>query len=150
GPSWRLDALAGYRYLHLRDRVGVAEHLLSLNPNNPNGVLPGTLIEVSDGFATVNDFHGFDLGLAGEARYGGLTLNVLGKLAAGGTAQEGTMAGPTPVAGPGFPPAVSPGGLLALATNSGRHQGGAFSLVPELDVRLGYQLTSRCQLLLGY
>jgi hypothetical protein len=150
GCWWRLDGLAGYRYLRLSDRVDVFERLVSTNPDNPNGVPFGTQIGLEDHFATANNFHGFDTGLEGEVRCGGLALQVLGKLAVGGTFETADIQGNTTVAFPGSSPAVSPGGLLAVASNSGHHTGGAFSFVPELGVRLGYLLGPDCRLSVGY
>jgi hypothetical protein len=150
GCWWRLDGLAGYRYLHLGDQLDVFERLTVTNPDNPSGVPLGTQIAVADHFATSNDFHGLDAGLDGEVRYGRLVLGVLGKLAVGGTAQKADIQGATTVTLPGSPAAVSPGGLLALSSNSGSHTGGAFSFVPELGVRLGYLLNPNCQVSVGY
>jgi hypothetical protein len=60
------------------------------------------------------------------------------------------IGGGTTVAVPGTAPVTSPGGLLALATNSGHFSRDEFSVVPELGVKAGYQATPRLRLTLGY
>src|SRR5262249_19285854 len=41
-------------------------------------------------------------------------------------------------------------GLLALGTNSGIHHTNSFSVVPEATINLGYQLTPRMKVFVGY
>lgn len=150
GCNWRVDALAGYRHLQFSDRVAVREDLVSLDPNNPDLVPAGTRFQVQDTFGTANQFHGFDAGLAGEVCFGAASFGVLGKLAVGGNGQTADVAGSTSVAVPGMPPVTNPGGLLALSSNSGRFSRGRVSLVPELGVKAGYQLTPGWRVGVGY
>jgi hypothetical protein len=140
--------LAGYRFLHLEEHLSVQENLTVTEAGG--AVPPGTSILVGDRFDTSNSFHGGEVGLAAELNAGPWSLNLLGKLGLGGTASSVNINGSTVVTEPGLAPAGQPGGLLALGSNSGLHQGTHFSFVPELDANLGYQLTQCCRVTAGY
>ena len=45
---------------------------------------------------------------------------------------------------------MSPGGLLALASNSGTHDSGQLSVVPELGCTLAFDLASQVRATVGY
>jgi hypothetical protein len=150
GCDYRLDVLGGYRYLRLTDRLAVTESLTNVNPNNPNFIPVGANIAVADRFGTKNDFQALDLGLAGELRRGPLGLTVRGTLAVGLDHQVVEIDGGTTVTVAGLPPAVSSGGLLALGSNSGHHSRNQVAVVPELNVKLSYQVTPRLTASVGY
>jgi hypothetical protein len=147
--SYRLDALAGYRYLAMSDRVDVGENLTStlLAPGAPP---VGTNIIVSDSFHTSNQFHGLDLGLSGTLCRNAWTLTGTARVAFGGTIERADINGATTVTMPGFPPMTSPGGLLALSSNSGNHTRDVFGVVPEARIQLGYQVNPRVRVHVGY
>ena len=69
--------LIGYRYLHLRDALGVS--------STTNFVQLGATFAVTDQFETRNDFHGLDLGLAGHMVSGPWRFEWLTKVALGAT-----------------------------------------------------------------
>src|SRR5207244_361036 len=48
------------------------------------------------------------------------------------------------------PATVTNAGLLALATNSGRHARDDFAVLPEIGVNFGFQITDRLQAFVGY
>jgi hypothetical protein len=48
------------------------------------------------------------------------------------------------------PPAAEEGGLLALSSNIGDYERDRFSMIPELNINVGYKLTQRCKLRVGY
>jgi hypothetical protein len=148
--GFRLDVLGGYRYLRFSDRVGVTEDLTNVNPNNPNFIPVGANIVVADRFDTKNDMHALDFGLAGEWRSGPLTLAVRGKLAVGYDHQAVDINGGTTVTVAGVAPAVNSGGLLALPSNIGHHSRDEVGVVPELDLKVAYQITPQLRASLGY
>ena len=47
-------------------------------------------------------------------------------------------------------PVTSPGGFLAQASNSGQYQRNQFTMVPELGINVGFDLTPRLRLVGGY
>jgi hypothetical protein len=146
---YRVDALLGYRYLGLTDRLAVTEDLVSTDPNSPTTPL-GTRLTVNDQFYTANDFHGADLGLTGEFRRGPWALEWLAKVAVGPNAGVVDVGGTTTVAVPGFAPKTAAGGLLALSSNSGHFNKNRVSVVPEVGARLGYQFTPHLRAFVGY
>src|SRR5262249_57033021 len=42
------------------------------------------------------------------------------------------------------------GGLYALSSNIGRHSRNEFAVLPELNFNVGYNITPRCRLFVGY
>jgi hypothetical protein len=147
---FRLDVVAGYRYLRFADNLGVTEDLTNVNPNNPNFIPPGANILVTDRFATTNNLNAFDVGFVGTWRGGPLRLDVRTKLAVGYNYQDIDINGSTTVTVPGVAPVVNSGGLLALSSNSGLHHRKEVSLVPQLDAKLAYQITPRLSASVGY
>ncbi len=58
--------------------------------------------------------------------------------------------GGTTVTVAGVPPVASAGGLLALGGNIGHHSRDEVAVVPELDLKLAYQVTPRLKASVGY
>jgi hypothetical protein len=145
----RLDALVGYRYLSLQDQVGVSENLTSTDPAQIAAPL-GTNVIVQDRFRTTNQFHGADIGLAGEIRWNKWSLGATARVALGCTNERVEINGVSTITVPGFAPVTSPGGLLALSSNSGTHTRDRFAVVPEARLRLAYEVGPRVSILAGY
>jgi hypothetical protein len=144
-----VDAVVGYRYLHLSDRLGISEDLVSTDATSATVPL-GTRVAVADQFDTFNDFHGGDLGLKGELRRGRWVLEAVAQVALGQTDSVLHVNGSTTVTLPGSAPQTQSGGLLALSSNSGRSSKDHFSVVPEVGIKVGYQVTSHLRALVGY
>jgi hypothetical protein len=146
GCCYKLDFLAGFRYVNLEESLGINEFL-----NVPGAAgAAGSAIAVSDNFGTHNNFYGGDLGLDLELRRGRWTLDLLGKVALGGISSTGNISGSTAFFLPGQPVIAQPGGLLALPSNIGSYSSNRFAVSPEADIRLKYQLTKRIQAFVGY
>ncbi len=144
----RLDWIAGFRYLQFNDNLGVNEQLTSIDQTT--GVPVGTVFDVSDSFRTINNFYGWELGLVLD-RYRGRWMYELGaRVALGSTRQTVAINGSTVVSFPGQPTAVNEGGLLALSSNIGKYTHNSFSAIPIVSARLGYRVTPRLTLLVGY
>ncbi len=138
----RLDCTFGWRYLQLRETLGITEDLTSLDNNNP-----GTFL-ISDNFRTLNQFNGGELGVNWQGRRGYWSLDLLMRMGIGNTRQfvniDGTTSIPRTAAG-------TSGGLLAQpGRNIGTYDRNQFGMVPELGANLGYQLTQRMRLIAGY
>jgi len=147
---YRIDAVIGYRYLRLNDNLSISEDLVSTNPNNANFVPLGTTLSLWDNFATSNNFHGLDLGLQGEIHRGRWVLGWLAKVAVGANFQEVEINGSTRVTVPGMSSVTNVGGLLALQSNIGDYSRERFAVVPEVGIKLGYQLTDNLRIQAGY
>lgn len=147
GQGFRVDVLGGYRYLNLSDQLTVREDLLATGAGL---VPPGTQFVVSDRFRTENTFHGGLLGFAGEVRRGNWSLDARGGASFGTMHRELTIDGTTTVTVPGQPASVRTGGLLAQRSNIGRYSSDTFSVVPEVGLNLGYQVTPNLRAHVGY
>jgi hypothetical protein len=143
----RLEMLIGFRYLELDDKLGLAQQITFV-PNAP--VNAGSVIIQADEFDVRNRYYAGQLGVRAESCFNGLLLGLAGKLALGGNEEIASIAGASRFAPPVGNPQVSSGGVLALPSNSGRFVHGRFAVVPELDVRLGYQLSRHVRLFAGY
>ena len=145
----RLDVVGGFRYLRIADHVEVTENLVSTS--FANFIPPGTTLTVVDRFDTSNNFYGLDVGLRGEYRIGSWVLAGRADVAVGDNHEVLDVNGSTTVSVPGAPPPVtSAGGLLALQSNIGNRVRDRVVVIPEFDLRLGYQITPRLQVFAGY
>jgi hypothetical protein len=149
GECYRLDALVGYRYLHLGDHLGINEDLVSTDATSAT-VPVGTHVAVFDQFNTSNNFNGADLGLTGEWRYGRWVLEGLAKVALGENSSTLDVNGSTTITVPGSAPLTQSGGLLALSSNSGHFTRDRFGVVPEVGIKVGYQITPQIRANVGY
>jgi hypothetical protein len=141
----RVSALVGYRFLRTTDDLTIAT---SQQANIPG--IGAFALAATDAFAAATDFNGLDLGLTGTSRYRAWTLEWLGKVAVGENHSSAQVNGATTIAAGGGAPVTSPGGLLALPTNMGSFSQARFALVPELALKLGYQVTPQLRLHAGY
>jgi hypothetical protein len=147
--DYRIDGLAGYRYLHLTDSVVITENLSATSVTAPT-IPVGTAFLVQDRFESKNEFNGGQVGLAGEYRSGRWYADARGLIAFGNTHSTVTIGGATQITVPGSAPTISPGGLLALPTNIGRYSSNQFSVVPEAFGALGYQFSDGIRAFVGY
>lgn len=145
----RLDLLLGYRYLRLRDGVTVREDLLTTDPAGIDAPF-GTQFTVVDSFNTINTFNGAQIGLAGERRFGNFFVAGRATVSGGNTHQQVTINGMTQVRSPDGTRTNLVGGLLAQRTNIGTYSVDQFSVVPEVGVNLGYQVSSNLRVFGGY
>ncbi|MCA9138771.1 MAG: BBP7 family outer membrane beta-barrel protein [Planctomycetales bacterium] len=138
----------GYRFMELSEGVRITEELQN------NGTTNIGQFSIADQFDTRNQFNGVDLGWSHRLTRGYWTLETLVRLGVGNTRQSITIAGQTTIVDRNDPSNVSTetfdAGLLALSTNSGKFQQNQFSVLPELDLTLGYQLTDHFKATIGY
>jgi Putative beta barrel porin-7 (BBP7) len=137
--QFRLDFLYGFRYLQLTDN-------LSINDSFTNAVAATTLTNF-DGFKTSNNFYGFNFGLSSERRVARWSLLTTGRLGLGGTSQHVTISGNTTITPPG---STQSGGLLALPSNIGSYSRNVFGFVPQLETKVGYNVTPNLRFTVGY
>ncbi len=140
----RTEALIGYRHLQLTEGVTIQERLTGINPVGN--------FDINDRFRTRNQFNGIDLGWFYSQNRGNWTLDGMLRLAVGSTHQTVSINGQTTISGdPNSPGSQTlQGGLLAQASNIGTYQRDEFSVVPELDVNLGYRLNNNWRVMVGY
>jgi hypothetical protein len=141
---WSVDALVGYRYLELREDqdIDASQTVSGVN---------GYTIETTDEFDTRSQFQGGQLGARVGFRWDGLTVETTGKVALGTTQQIIKITGETNFDGSGtmaglLPPA-SVGGVFANAGSSGHFARNDFTVVPECEIKVGYDV---CRWLRGF
>jgi hypothetical protein len=141
GPCGWLDGLIGYRHLQLQDSVDMFD-LETMG----SGALT-TSILTRDSFFTRNQFNGVNLGLDGEWHF-------WGRWFVGATAQValGNIRQVIEISGANNSLLTIPGvtGILASNTNSGTFSRDRFGVVPELTLKLGYDLTDHLRVFVGY
>jgi hypothetical protein len=158
GNYYRLDLLAGPRWLQLNESITITENTTLLaNPTTPVffagsrlPVVAGDHIVVTDRFTTHNDFYGAQIGARYEIRRGNVYVDLLGKVALGVTHETLDVAGSTSVTPPGGTTVTTPGGLYALPGNIGHYTHDEFSVVSELGINVGYQVTNNLRAFVGY
>jgi hypothetical protein len=146
GPMFRLEALAGFRYLNLQEALHV-EEFVQIAPV-PLPLFSGNDILVSDRFDTQSNFYGGQLGARAEFRRKRWILSLITKVALGDSNQAVNIHGSTFVNTQ--PALVANAGLLALASNSGHFTRDSFAVVPEIGGSLGFQFTQRLRGFVGY
>jgi hypothetical protein len=147
--NYGVSFLAGIRYLNLDESITITENVLGL-PTNPNPDFQNQRITVIDRFAAENEFLGGQVGVESRHVWGRWSVDLMGKIALGGTRQVVQIAGSQEFIDPGGQISNFQGGLLALPSNIGRRTGNEFTVVPEFAVRLGYQITPRVRATVGY
>jgi hypothetical protein len=143
-PGFRLDLLAGFRFLALDDSLIVGSAFTDLT-----GFAAISSAASFDSFSVRNRFYGGQLGATAEFHQGNWLVAGTAKFALGGTAQSVTINGGTLTTAAGATTA-SATGLLAQPTNINHYDRGAFAFVPELGIAAGYRLTERLSAYAGY
>jgi hypothetical protein len=147
GCTYRVDGLAGFRYLNLEDGIHVEENLVAV-PTVP--MFANDHIVVSDVFDTRNQFYGGQVGVDAELRRGRWFVGLKGKIALGDNHESLNIQGAQTITDPAGNVQVFKGGLLALNSNIGHFTRDRFSVVPEVGITLGYQVTDYMRVTVGY
>ncbi len=143
----RPQLFGGFRYLDLQEDLEVAEFILALE-GAPDP--PGTFVVVTDGFATRNQFYGGQVGGQLERQAGRMFVYLRGSVAFGVTHQVVEINGNQFRTKPGQPTESFVGGLLTTPSNIGRFDRDRFSVIPEVTLNVGMQLTRRLRAFVGY
>jgi hypothetical protein len=148
---WRFEVLGGFRYLDLEENLSITEQSVSLAavPDFPVFDV-GNQLRITDSFDTHNRFYGGQVGGRVEWRRGPWAVEGRAKVALGVTHQEVDINGSLTVSPVSAPPQVFTGGLLALSSNIGSYSRERFSVVPEVGVKVYYQLTPEVRVFGGY
>ena len=109
-------------------------------------------LALSDRFSTLNEFQGADLGFNADWKWNRWNLGFLLKVGLGNTSSRISINGTTVATEPTTPVTTltSSGGFLAQASNIGQYQRNQFTMVPELGINVGFDLTPQLRLVGGY
>lgn len=138
----RTDLLVGFRYYNLSDRVGITENLQLTQI--------ATTYEIHDNFRAKNDFYGSEIGLRTKIYRGRWALGIMTKIAMGNNHQTITIDGQTIITVPPNMPDTYNAGVLASGSNSNVYQRDVLTLIPQLSLELGYQVSRHCRAYVGY
>jgi hypothetical protein len=144
----RMYLLGGYRFFRLDESLDIFDSFTSLDATSPIPV--GTKFTGDDSFNTTNLFNGGYVGLLSDLRRARWSLQTNVQLAMGQMQQIVDIEGNTIVVVPGSPAVNVPASLLAQSTNIGRHKRERFSLIPELNIKVGYELLAWLKITAGY
>ena len=147
GCNYRLDFVYGYRYLGVDESLTINN---SLEFTDPTGNTFGNTLKQVDVFDLENEFHGGELGMMGHSVDGRWTLDFLGTVALGSMRQRAMIRGNTVSTTQGENPVTVNGGLLTQTSNIGTFEDDPFTVVPEFTATLGYFITPRLDLSVGY
>src|SRR5262249_55093388 len=140
----KLQALGGFRYVDLAEDLGI---LLRSTAVNTATVLflgdsfpaPSTVV-TNDFFQTRNQFYGGQLGLGAEYSLGRAVVAASGKLALGSNHQVVEVLGTSTLI-PNTGSAVTvTSGQFAGPSNRGTRSQDEFTVIPEFEIKLGYQV----------
>jgi hypothetical protein len=142
GAAGRLDLLAGARFLEMRDRLDLT---------SASYILPAqtTLLSFADNYRVHNVFYGAQAGLRGTLYRGPWSLQWRGLMALGGDDQTVRTFAADIVQTPLTRSQLNTG-LYVQDSNLGTFRRGAFDMVYETGINLGFQLTQRIQVFGGY
>jgi len=140
---WELSALAGFRYLDLSENFDLSDTLVG-----QSGPFVGQSGTVSDHFGTTNQFFGAAVGLRGGVSWGPVSLGVTGRIAVGPSYEVLNTSGAFQAIN--FTASSGAQGIFAQPSNSGTHSSTVFAVVPEVEVKLGFDITPAVRLTVGY
>jgi hypothetical protein len=149
------DMLLGFRFLQLEESLDIEQNTLILAGGsagfNGGSIGPGSNLTIKDHFGTRNDFYGGQIGTQAEVHIGKqLFVYLVGKVALGTNHQTIDNFGSTAQNLMGSPLVTVPGGLLAVASNSGRFSQDVFCVIPEAGLNIGFQITKNVCASIGY
>lgn len=110
----------------------------------------GNRLQVTDSFATKNEYHAASFGFDGRYREGLWSMRLLTKLGFGSMSREANVSGRTTRSNGANNVAVDNQGFFARSTNSGTFDSSKFSFSPEITFTLGYDIRPGVQFTLGY
>ena len=139
-PGFEVIALAGFRYADLRESFQIRDSVTDLVFQNVQSL--------NDRFDTRNQFYGGQIGLRSSWQRDRLSMDLTGKVALGSTHQVVNIAGNI-AESPLLPP-TSAGGLFTQSSNIGRTTANQFTVIPNVELKLGYRLTQRLTASVGY
>jgi hypothetical protein len=148
---WRVDFLGGFRFLDLDEDLGITENVLSERavPGVPI-FNKGNRIVLSDNFDTRNRFFGGQVGTQVEWRSGRWSVQGRFQVALGVNSESINVAGSQLVTTPAGAQTMFNGGLLALPSNSGNFGRDRFAVVPQVGLKVSYQVTELLHVFVGY
>ncbi len=136
--------LGGIRYMNLDESLRLTGEFNDLDFDVRN--------RFTEGFSTQNNFFGAQVGGKGSYQAGRFNVDVLAKIALGVTHQEVLATGSLTQSGAGAiaPGTFAGGAVFVQPSNLGRRSGDDFSVMPQVQVKVGYDVTPRLRATVAY
>ncbi len=144
----RVDFLLGYRFAKLDESLNITQS--SVWTATQGQIVAGTTKNLFDAFATDNQFHGGELGIAYTQTCNCWSLDATMKMGLGNNHSTVSINGQTINTVPNGGSATFVGGLLAQQTNIGRYERDAFGFIPELTLAARREVTCNLSFSIGY
>jgi hypothetical protein len=170
-----IDLLAGFRYYNLAETLelganSAADPPATRIPFNADFFFTSRITTLTSGFdlfSTRNQFYGGQIGARAAWHDGRCSAEILGMLAMGGTERslyangaaitsttttfsQFTTAGVLRKSVTSTTSGATVGGFYTNPNNIGTFDNCGFSVVPQIELKLGYDLTSRLRATIGY
>jgi hypothetical protein len=138
-----IDLLAGFRYADLTE---------SLTINTDSTDFINNIRDVTtDSFATRNQYYAGQIGIRGAFRYDRFMVEAGAKVALGVNHENVAIGGLTTESGAGSTnPGMFPGGVFAQPSNLGSTFHNQFAVMPEVQLKLAYQVRPNVSAYVGY
>ena len=142
--NFDLSFLAGFRYWNFQET-------LKFTTSSPF-IHTTDVFKTKDEFKAQNNFYGGQVGFGLDYVYNCFFFDFKAKVAIGAMCEEAIINGSLATNDfDGFTTVQTfPGGYFALPTNIGRHKTTHFSVIPETDIKLGYQWNDSLSFQVGY
>jgi hypothetical protein len=147
GASYQVSLLGGFRFLDLRESLGLKQMELFLPPSGSDLFASTTTM---DRFHTSNQFYGGQIGTDVMWCRGRFYVNVLTKIGLGTSVEQADINGWTAWANTHGQSGSIGVGEVTLPSNLGHFRQSQFAVVPEVGVNLGYAVTQHIRLTFGY
>ena len=144
-PTWDVSALGGFRYLSLTEDFNMYTSLAGIS-GSPFAGQSGYTI---DNFGTRNQFYGALLGLRARGMYGAFSLETTLTASLGVNHETIDIYGYYNATN-FFLATTGPYGIFATPANSGVTSSNKLAVVPEVQVKLGYDITPAVRVTVGY
>jgi hypothetical protein len=145
--AWQVSGLVGGTFLQLNEALNLTADLEGLPTSDLYAGQSGYAI---DEFKTRNRFYGASLGLRGRYTFGPIFVEGTGRISFGASQEVLTVNGGYQDFNAPFVNSHGPEGIFAMPANEGRFSRTNFAVVPEVQVKLGYNITPAIALTVGY
>jgi hypothetical protein len=149
----RFTGLLGYRYFQVNEGLRFDQRSEYLGPVPGGSGVATYRSATADQIDAHNRFHGGTLGLRSQFEYAGFFAQLDTKVSLGRTTEVVKVSGQTVstiTAANGVTTSYFPNGVYGQPSNTGRTARGAFAVLPEANVRVGFAFTDSARLFVGY
>jgi outer membrane immunogenic protein len=145
-PTWDVSALGGFRYLSLSEDFNMYTTLAGISGSSFSGQSGYT----DDNFATKNQFYGALIGLRGRGTYGPFSVETTLTASLGVNHETIDISGYYQSTNFSIVAPSGPYGIFATPANEGTTSSNKFAVVPEAQIKLGYEIMPAVTLTVGY